>query len=349
MKNIFKNKRILVTGGCGTVGSELVHQLLEFSPAEVLILDNNETEIFFMEEKYGGHDHVHCFLGDVRDADKIRKCMMGVHLVFHAAAFKHVSVCEYNPFDAVQTNIMGVQNVIQSAINEKVEKVIFTSSDKAVNPTNVMGTSKLMGERLITAANNLKMEKKTTFTSTRFGNVIGSRGSVIPIFYNQIKDGGPVTLTDPGMSRFVMTVQEAVRLVLKTSIIAKGGEVAITKMPVVSIQDLAEVMISILSERFGIRKKIQIKTIGAKPGEKLYEELMTQEEAARSMELKDMFITLPAFRSFYAKIRYTYSGQQTKKVNRPYISSSEKRMTQKEVYNFLIKNRVLDFCWEKQT
>ena len=343
MKNIFRNKRILITGGCGTVGSELVHQLLAFSPAEVLVLDNDETGIFFMNERYRDRDQVHAFLGDVRDEDKLGKCMMKVHIVFHTAAFKHVSVCEYNPFDAVQTNILGVQNVIQSAINQGVEKVIFTSSDKAVNPTNVMGTSKLMGERLITSANNLKMSDKTIFASTRFGNVVGSKGSVIPVFYNQIKKGGPVTLTDLRMTRFIMTVQEATRLVLKTSVIARGGEVAITKMPVLMIKDLAEVMIDILSKRFGLKKKVQIKTIGSKPGEKLYEELMTQEEAVRSMELGDIFITLPAFRSFYAKIRYTYP-EKTKKVTRPYISAQEKFMTKKEIHDFLIHNHVHNFC-----
>jgi len=346
MKNIFKNKRILVTGGCGTVGNEVVCQLLQYSPAEVLILDNNETEIFFFNERYSNRNCVHAFLGDVRDLDKLEKCMMGIDVVFHAAAFKHVSVCEYNPFDAVQTNILGVQNVVQAAIKQGVGTVIFTSSDKAVNPTNVMGTSKLMGERLITAANNLKMKTKTIFSSTRFGNVAGSKGSVIPIFFRQIKNGGPVTLTDPRMTRFVMTVKEAAQLVLKTAVIAKGGEVIISKMQVLSIEDLAEVMISILSERFGVKKKIPIRTIGAKPGEKLYEELMTQEEAGRSIELKDMFVTLPAFRSFYSKIHYTYTGEKTKKVVKAYVSSSERAMTKKEILDFLVKNRVLDLCEE---
>ena len=176
--------------------------------------------------------------------------MAGINLVFHTAAFKHVILCERSPFEAVQTNIIGIQNIIQAAIANQVARLIFTSSDKAVNPTNVMGTSKLMGERLMTAANGNACGNCQIFASTRFGNVLGSRGSVIPIFREQIKMGGPVTLTDPEMTRFIMSIKQAVQLVIDSAFLAQGGEVFVTKMPVIRIQDLAEVMINELAPNF---------------------------------------------------------------------------------------------------
>ena len=196
MEKFYQNKKILITGAAGTVGRELVKQLLVWEPAELRLMDNNETEMFFMVEQYQNNsNHIHCFLGDVRDRDKVEKLAKGMDIIIHSAAFKHVILSEYNPFDAVQTNIIGVQNIVKAAINGGVKYVLFTSSDKAVNPTNVMGTSKLMGEKLITAANSYGNNGGCIFTSTRFGNVLGSRGSVVPLFMKQIKKGGPVTLT----------------------------------------------------------------------------------------------------------------------------------------------------------
>ena len=195
MKNFFKNKRILITGAAGTVGRKIVRQLHSFGPAELRLMDNNESEMFFLLEEYKSNN-VHCFLGDVRDSEKTRKLADGIDIIIHSAAFKHVILSEHNPFDVVQTNIIGVENIIRAASACNVKNVLFTSSDKAVNPTNVMGTSKLMGERLITAANAVRNNGKTIFSSTRFGNVIGSRGSVVPLFIKQIKNGGPVTITD---------------------------------------------------------------------------------------------------------------------------------------------------------
>src|SRR6266508_421306 len=215
MDEYYKNKRVLITGAAGTVGKEVVRQLYALNPAEIRALDNNETELYFLMEAYRG-TNVFCFLGDVRDEEKIEKHAQDVDVIIHCAAFKHVILCEYNPFDAVQTNIVGVENIIRAAQACGVGNVLFTSSDKAVNPTNVMGTSKLMGERLITAANALANNKKTIFSSTRFGNVIGSRGSVAPIFMRQIMNGGPVTITDMCMTRFVMTIEESAKFVLKS-------------------------------------------------------------------------------------------------------------------------------------
>jgi len=343
--SFLKNKRILVTGACGTVGSELVRQLLEedFQPEEVIALDNNESELFFLEQQFLKFKNANFFLADIRDRDKLCGKMKNVDVVFHAAAYKHVILCERSPFEAVQTNINGVQNVIYAACENNVEKVIFTSTDKAVNPTSVMGTSKLMGERLMTAANSNFQGEGPVFASTRFGNVLGSRGSVIPIFREQIKKGGPVTLTDPEMTRFIMSIEEAVRLVIDSAELARGGEVFITKMPVIRIKDLAQVMIEELAPRYGFSPNdIEIKIIGTKPGEKLYEELMSPEETRRALELKRYFAVLPAFRGIYRNITYDYPGIESRKVSNPYNSSNEKPLTPKELREFLIKNMLLE-------
>ena len=187
-------------------------------------------------------------------------------IVFHVAAFKHVYLCEYNPFDAVMTNVIGTQNVLKAATASGAERVLFTSSDKAVNPTNVMGSTKLLAERMVTAYNVAPGRDKIVFASSRFGNVIGSRGSVVPVFYKQIKRGGPVTVTDPQMTRFIMTIPEAARLVMEACTLAKGGEVFISKMPVIRIVDLATVMIETLAPEFGHKPEdIEIEYIGARP------------------------------------------------------------------------------------
>lgn len=340
----FKNQRILVTGACGTVGHELVTQLLDtHRVGELVALDNNESKLFLMEERFGHHPEAGFFLADVRDRDKLTRQMRGIDLVFHAAAFKHVLACEKSPFEAVQTNILGVQNVIQAATEQNVGRVIFTSSDKAVNPTNVMGTSKLMGERLMTAANcNLRQQQGPIFSSTRFGNVLGSSGSVVSVFRDQIRKGGPITLTDPGMTRFVMSIHQAVRLVLDSAAIACGGEVFITKMPVVRIVDLARVLVRELAERHGHDpEKIEIKTIGVKPGEKMYEELLNEEETRRTWELEQYFVTLPAFKNIYRDIDYAYAGLVTKKVKDPYHSGREQPLSDAELTDFLRRHKLL--------
>lgn len=338
MKEFYKGKRVLITGAAGTVGRELVRQLHGMELAELRLMDNNETETFFLMEDYRGSDNVHCFLGDVRDAGKVTALSEGVDIIIHAAAFKHVILSEYNPFDVVQTNIIGVENVIKAAEANDVSHVLFTSSDKAVNPTNVMGTSKLMGERLITAANTVRIGRKTIFSSTRFGNVIGSRGSVVPLFLQQIKRGGPVTLTDERMTRFIMTIEEAGRLVLRSLTLARGGEVFVTKMPVARIIDLAEVMV----ELRGGGRKVKIDVIGAKPGEKLYEELMSDEEVPRSVELEEMYAIVPAFKAIYKSIDYTYPGVVHEKVDRSYVSAGEPAMSRQELKEYLVSHRVLE-------
>lgn len=348
--SFFTNKTILVTGGCGTVGREIVRQLLDHAPRELRVVDTNESEIFFLEQELQEHARRNpdsrisslSQIGDIRDADKLHMMCSGVDIVLHTAALKHVILCERAPFDAVQTNIMGVKNVIQAALANDVERVIFTSSDKAVNPTNVMGTSKLMGERLITAANSLKMGRRTIFSSTRFGNVLGSRGSVIPIFARQIEAGGPVTLTDGRMTRFIMTLEESCRLVLSAAEKARGGEVFVTKMPIIRIADLATVMIQELAAQYGHNpSRMPVTEIGSKPGEKLYEELMSDEETRRAVELTEMFAVLPAFRSVYEEIGYDYSDIVNTCVTDPFVSSPAKAMSVAELRAYCEQHGVL--------
>jgi FlaA1/EpsC-like NDP-sugar epimerase len=340
----FKNKRVLVTGCCGTVGKELVQQILnEYQVGELIGLDNNESEIFFLEQYHLRHDNTNFFLCDVRDRDTLIRKFKGVDIIFHTAAFKHVILCERSPYEAVQNNILGVQNVIEAAFENNIEKVIFTSSDKAVNPTNVMGTSKLMGERLITAAHSSIRKNGPVFASTRFGNVLGSRGSVIPIFREQISNGGPVTLTDPEMTRFIMSIRDATRLVIDSAAIAKGGEVFVTKMPVIRIHDLAHVMIEELAQQYGRDPdSIDIRLIGSKPGEKLYEELMNEEETRRTVELDLYFAVLPAFRCLYRDIEYSYSNILSKEIQKPYNSANEPVLSRDEVRKFLVENRLIE-------
>lgn len=344
MNEFFKDKRILVTGACGTVGRELVRQLLEVEGlAELIGIDNNESELFFLEQRFSRKGNARFFLADVRDPEKMCQTIRGVDAVFHTAAFKHVILCERCPLEAVLTNILAVQNIISAATEHQMERVIFTSSDKAVNPTNVMGTSKLMGERLITAANSILRGDGTIFASTRFGNVLGSRGSVVPVFREQIRRGGPVTVTDREMTRFIMSIREAVRLVVDSASLAMGGEVFVTKMPAIRIQDLAEVMIRELAPRYGHKvENIEIEYIGSKPGEKMYEELMNHEEIRRALELERYFVVMPAFRGLYRDISYEYPDTVSHDVTNPYHSGNEEPLNQEDLLHFLRENELLE-------
>jgi FlaA1/EpsC-like NDP-sugar epimerase len=338
----WRGKQVLITGVCGTVGRELLRQMIRHEPDRVVGLDNNESELFFLNEEYRSWPNVYLYLGDVRDRDKLLHLMQDVDIVLHSAAFKHVILCEQSPRDAIQTNILGVQNIIDAAIANRVKRVLFTSSDKAVNPTNVMGTSKLMGERLMTAANANQHGSGPIFASTRFGNVLGSRGSVIPVFKRQIAAGGPVTLTDPAMTRFIMTLEEAVRLVMDSVFMAQGGEVFVTKMPAICIADLAAVLIQALAPRHGFEpEQIETKVIGSKPGEKLYEELLNEEEVRRTVELPAYFVVLPAFRSVYRTIDYTYPGLLRREITVPFNSATQPPLPRTVLGNYLLEHNLL--------
>ena len=287
--NIFSNKNILVTGGTGSIGRGIVHKLLEYEPKIVRVFSNDEDGLFNLRQNFKDHSHLRFLVGDIRDKERLTMAADDVDFIFHAAALKHVPLCEYNPFEAVKTNVLGTQNIIDVAMGEEVEKVILISTDKAVNPINVLGATKLLAERLTISANYYM--RKTVLSCVRFGNVLNSRGSVLPLFDEQIKKGGPVEITDPEMTRFVMTIARAIELVLRAAEIAKGGEVFIFKMPALRIVDLAAVMIEELAPQNGYEpRNIKVEIIGKRMGEKYDEELMTEEEARNAYEAEDMFI-----------------------------------------------------------
>ncbi len=292
--DFFSGKNILITGGTGSIGSEIARTLLNYRARVVRILDIDEEAEFELAQELRSRSNVRFLMGDVRDKERIKRAMEDIDIVFHTAALKHVPSCEYNPFEAVKTNVLGTQNVIEAAIDEEVEKFITISTDKAVNPINVMGATKLLAEKLTISANYYKGPRKTDIFCVRFGNVLGSSGSVVPVFAKQISKNEPVTVTDPNMTRFVMTIQRAVELVLKATQLSSGGEIFIFKMPAVRIGDLAEAVIEELAPKYGRRpSEVKTKIIGIRPGEKFHEELMTEEESVWAKETEDMFIVRP--------------------------------------------------------
>ena len=349
LRGNWHGKKVMITGVCGTVGRELLRQISALSPAEIVGIDNNESDLFFLREEYAAFHSVQLYIGDIRDRETLTDKMRGIDIVLHAAALKHVFLCEQSPRDAVQTNIHGTQNIIDAAIANGVKRVLFTSSDKAVNPTNVMGTSKLMAERLMSAANAERRSDGPIFASTRFGNVLGSRGSVIPLFERQIASGGPVTITDDAMTRFIMTLEEAVRLVIGSTFLARGGEVFVTKMPVLRIADLAWSMIQDLAPAHGFAPDdIALDVVGTRPGEKLYEELLNDEETRRTVETDDYFIILPALKPHYEIVQYAYVGMRDSKVDEPYNSALAPTMTREEVRDYLRRNQLIGVHTEEE-
>ncbi|NOR46794.1 MAG: SDR family NAD(P)-dependent oxidoreductase [Methanosarcinaceae archaeon] len=340
--DFISNKKILITGGTGSLGRELVLKVLQHNPEVIRIFDVDETEQFDFQQELRGHEStVRFLLGDVRDKERLNRATEDIDIIFHTAALKHVMACEYNPFEAVKTNVIGMQNVIEAAINNNVGKIIFTSSDKAVNPSNTMGTTKLLAEKLMTAANYYKGTRNCVFSSVRFGNVMGSRGSVIPLFNKQIMAGGPVTITDPTMTRFMMSMSQAVELVFKSAEVSQGGEVFIFKMPTVNISDLAEVLIDELAPMYTHRPEdIVIEIIGTKPGEKMYEELMTEDEASRSLERDDMFIVLPQIEDELVKIDVSaYDAVPIK--SKDYVSKDVVPIAKDEIKAILMKDGII--------
>jgi len=336
--------KVLVTGACGTIGKAIVRELASgdlYAPDEIVGLDNNESDLFLQEESHREFPNFSFFVADIRDKFELLQHMNGVDIVIHTAALKHVELNERSPNQTIQTNVVGLQNVIEAALATNVKKVIFTSSDKAVNPTNVMGTTKLLGERLFTAANASQRQHDTIFASTRFGNVLGSRGSVIPVFQRQIARGGPITLTHQEMTRFVMDPSSAVRLVLDSIELARGGEVFITKMPVMGINSLAHAMIELAKTDNPALPDINIEEVGVKPGEKLYEELMNSEEMRRSIELEDYFVVIPAFRNIYSETEFQYEGLVRESVKEPYVSHMDNSMSVEETIRFLADRDIL--------
>jgi len=289
LNEFYSGKTVLVTGGVGSIGREIVRQLLSYGTHTVRVLDNNETELFNIEKDLDDK-RLRMLVGDVRDKERMVFAMEGVDIVFHSAALKHVPLCEYNPFEAIHTNVIGTQNVIEAAIQQHVKKLIFVSTDKSVSPANVMGATKLLAERLVRASNRFMPADRIVFSAVRFGNVVNSRGSIVPLFRSQIKKGF-VTVTDPDMTRFVMTIKKAVTLVLASGYLSTNGEIFIFKMPAVRIGDLAEAIVAVESEKLGVDPgSIEIRVVGTREGEKADEDLMTELEALKAMECGDMMV-----------------------------------------------------------
>ena len=278
--------RILVTGACGSIGSEMVERLLAKGHT-VCAFDQSENGLFKLDQNfnpiYGGN--LKLFIGSVRDIDRLTRAFENVDVVFHCAALKHVYLSEYNPFEAVKTNIFGVNNVINAAIKANVSRIVFTSSDKAVNPSSTMGATKLLGERLMTAANHYMGKHKARFASVRFGNVLNTNGSVLHIFKKQIDNNLPLTITSKDMSRFFISMGQALDLCLYAANEMNGGEIYVTNMGCCNIMSLAKAVSN--------EKKFDYNIIGHKPGEKPYEELVTEVEAKRTVFKNDYYIILP--------------------------------------------------------
>ena len=275
---------ILITGGTGSFGKKFVEIILkEFHPKKIIIFSRDELK---QHEMYtGGFDNptLRFFIGDVRDVDRLRRAMKDVSIVIHAAALKQVPACEYNPFEAIMTNIMGAKNVIDAAIDRGVKKVIALSTDKAVNPINLYGATKLAAEKLFVQSNAYAGADGTRFSCVRYGNVVGSRGSVIPLFLQQ-RQNGCLTITDSRMTRFWITLEQGVRFVIRCLEAMKGGEVFVPKNPSMRIMDLAK----------ALAPDCEIEEIGIRPGEKLHEVLISEDEARNTVEVSDFFVVKPA-------------------------------------------------------
>lgn len=293
-KNEFEGKTILVTGGTGSIGSQIVRHLLTFNPKQVRVYSRDDSKQFYLLKRLNDDPRLRMLIGDIRDEKRLVHAMEGVDIVFHCAALKHVIGTENNPFEAVKTNVIGTQNVIDACLACGVGQMVGISTDKAADPTSVLGCTKLLSEKLVTTSTLYKGPRKTRFCFVRFGNVIGTRGSVIPLFVRQIKQGGPITLTDPEMLRFFMSIEDAVRLIFKATRVMRDSEVFILKMPVIRIGDLAKEVVNLYASKFGRKpEEIEIKQIGRQVGERVYEKLLGREEGENALETDEMFIIGP--------------------------------------------------------
>lgn len=283
---MFDNQAVLITGGTGSFGKRFIETILrEHAPRKVIVFSRDELKQYEMRTVLGFDDsRLRYFIGDVRDADRLRRAMTDVDVVVHAAALKQVPACEYNPFEAVQTNIMGSKNVIDAAIDAGVARVLALSTDKAVSPVNLYGATKLVAEKLFVQGNSYAGAGRTRFACVRYGNVVGSRGSVVPLFEAQRKTG-VITLTDERMTRFWITLDQGVRFVIHCIERMQGGEVFIPKIPSMRITDLAATL----------APKCHIEVTGIRPGEKLHEVMISEDEARNAVELDDMFVIKPLF------------------------------------------------------
>lgn len=284
MEKYFKDKNILVTGGTGSFGHKIVSRLLKLKPAKIVIFSRDEKKQFDMQIEFENNNSLKFVIGDIRDYSRVYDTMKEVDIVYHAAALKQVPNCEFHPFEAVKTNILGCENVRRAAIENGVEVVISISTDKAVKPVNVMGMTKAIQERIMLNPNNTK--ENTKFVCVRYGNVIGSRGSVIPFFNARIKKGEFLPITDFEMTRFLLTLEQAIDLVFKATVEGENGQLFVKKMPACKIIDLAKVMAKVMTGK----DYYPIKEVGIRPGEKVHEVLVSEEEMYRAVETEKYYI-----------------------------------------------------------
>ena len=325
---MFNNSTILITGGTGSWGQELVKQLLEkYSPKEIRIYSRGENKQVLMQRQYENNKILKFIIGDVRDKERLNNALRNVDYVIHLAALKHVHVCEEHPIEAVHTNILGTQNLIESCIRNSIKKVILVSSDKACEPFNLYGVTKSCAEKLILAAKN--ENHNTSFSCIRGGNVIGSSESVIPLFRRQILENNEITITDTRMTRFIFTLSDAVSLIFKAFEKSKGGELFVMKMPGMKLTDLAQAMI----EEIG-NKNTKTKIIGIRPGEKINEVLLSKHEKENIIDDEHYFIILPKNKT--KEIEEYYKNY--KKTSLPdEFSSLNTRMLNKEELKILLR------------
>jgi UDP-N-acetylglucosamine 4,6-dehydratase/5-epimerase len=279
--SVLKDKVVLVTGGTGSFGKKFIGKALTLGVKKIIVFSRDELKQYEMKQEFQD-ERIRFFIGDVRDKDRLYRAFDGVNIVIHAAAMKHVDACEYNPFEAVKTNIHGAQNIIEAAIDRGVEKVIALSTDKACSPVNLYGATKLASDKLFVAANAYVGEKKTRFAVVRYGNVVGSRGSVVP-FFKKIKDTGKLPITDERMTRFWITLDQGVQFVLDNLERMYGGEIFVPKIPSMKVIDLAK----------AIGPECEMEVIGIRPGEKLHEAMIMEDDARHTLEFDDYYVIHP--------------------------------------------------------
>lgn len=325
---MFTNKTLLITGGTGSFGNAVLRRFLDSDVAEIRIFSRDEKKQDDMRKLYS-HDKLKFYIGDVRDRNSVSDAMHGVHYIFHAAALKQVPSCEFHPMEAVRTNVLGTENVLEMAIRAGVERVICLSTDKAVYPINAMGISKAMMEKVTTA--KARAAEKTIICTTRYGNVMASRGSVIPLFVDQIHGGKPITVTDPNMTRFMMTLDDAVDLVLYAFENGRPGDIFVQKAPAASIATLTQALKNILSAH-----DTPVRTIGTRHGEKLFEALLSREEMAAAEDLGNYYRVPPDMRDLnYAA--YFENGDLEITEAMEYHSHNTQRLDVNEMTALLMK------------
>ncbi|MBD2846423.1 polysaccharide biosynthesis protein [Paenibacillus sp. IB182496] len=327
---MFRNKTILVTGGTGSWGNELVKQLLPQQPKKIIVFSRNESSQVAMKRSFENHRLTFC-IGDIRDKEALIDACRGVDFVFHLAALKHVPVCEDQPLEALKTNVIGTQNVIDAAIVNRVRKVVYISTDKAANPSNFYGMTKAIGEKLIVYA-NLQSEW-TKFVCVRGGNVLGTNGSVIHLFMKQIQEDNHVGITDLSMTRFFLTMEEAVALLLQATEEGRGGETIVMPMPTCKIVDLAQVLVEALG-----KTNVAFKELGVRPGEKIHEILLSDYESQYAVMYENRYIViLPP--TEIPGLKAAYAGCPSVPMTR--YCSSESLMTKAEIRQLLVKGGFL--------